>query len=214
MPGAPRAPCHLPQLAGPPPSAQGPHPPGLTRRNGARGSAAPHLRAIERPAAPARCARCAGAAARGPAEPRSLSAWSRRPRAPEPRGVHGEWGRAPAPFEACPPVLCLRLRRVRPCACVTFICPTMKPAWAGLRLPPPSALCVCAAIGFSNFPAGLGFHGCRERRQEGTSDVSAFLPPKWDCILFPDSGQSRPGLPSWGGSCMDLSLHPVCSGSE
>lgn len=60
-----------------------------------RGSAAPHLRAIERPAASAR-----------PPEPppevpprspaRSLArAWSRRPRASEPRGVHGEWGPAP-----------------------------------------------------------------------------------------------------------------------
>lgn len=156
MPGALRAPCHLPQLAGPggtrslpvcapPPSAQGPHQPGLTRRNGARGSAAPHLRAIDRPAAPAP-ARCAGAAARGPAgAPLALGhgAAGRAPLSPAAFMVSGA-GR-PRPSEACPPVLGRRLRRG--CARVHVShssVPPVTPAWAGAA-PPSSlhALCLC-----------------------------------------------------------------------
>lgn len=69
--------------------------PGPTRRRGARGSAArigarlsvlppPPHRALR----PSRRPRPRRSPARPPAR-----AWRRRPRAPEPRGVHGEWGR-------------------------------------------------------------------------------------------------------------------------
>lgn len=121
-------------------------------------SAARHLRATARPAAPAPARR---AAARGPRSrpPEPARAWSRRPRAPEPRGVHGEWGRPPPPegHRRSPAGAPAWVRPVR--ACVLH---TTAPASRGLqvaavlpaRLP---AFFVCAVP--RDFLTGLGFNG-------------------------------------------------------
>lgn len=140
----------------PPRHARVPGEPGLTRRT----RAADWLHgvcAIERPAAAARPPEPPEPPPRGPAaEPRSPArAWSHRPRASEPRGVHGEWGRARARPSGGPPALALAgrpSRGVHPCPCVGAPRILSAPAScslhaaAALRLPPQLPCFVCGAL--------------------------------------------------------------------
>lgn len=167
-PRVPRAPRQLPSPAAQrgacprrgrglpaasPPRGAGPGEPGLMRRNGARGSASRHLRAIERPGAPARAA--PEPPPEVPPQPRwpLAGAWGCGLRASEPRGVHGEWGRpACAPRGARPPVTGPAPPSwARPCACALH---SPAPAiWslrgaAATRLLRPDTLCVCESVIF------------------------------------------------------------------